>query len=183
MSQRYEVRLSGSGGQGLILAGKILAEAAALYENKNATQSQSYGPEARGGASRSEVIISDGDIDFPKATALDILLCLTQEACDKYVQDLKADGLLIADSKFVKSMPNGSYRVIGAPISEMAECTIGKPVVANMVALGYIVGATQLVSSASAERAISARVPRGSEELNLRAFRLGLSEASRVVGD
>ena len=92
MSPRYEARLSGSGGQGLILAGKILAEAAAIYENKNATQSQSYGPEARGGASKSEVIISDGDIDFPKATRLDVLLCLTQEACDKYVADLKEDG-------------------------------------------------------------------------------------------
>ena len=103
MSWRYEARLSGSGGQGLILAGKILAEAAAIYENKNATQSQSYGPEARGGASRSEVIIADGDIDFPKATRLDLLLSLTQEACDKYVCDLKDDGLLIVDSRCLAS--------------------------------------------------------------------------------
>ncbi|RKY44545.1 MAG: 2-oxoacid:ferredoxin oxidoreductase subunit gamma, partial [Candidatus Neomarinimicrobiota bacterium] len=87
MSFRYELRLSGSGGQGLILIGKILAEAAAIYDGKNATQSQSYGPEARGGASRSEVIISDGEIDYPKAMKLDLLLALTQEACDLYIKD------------------------------------------------------------------------------------------------
>jgi 2-oxoglutarate ferredoxin oxidoreductase subunit gamma len=177
MSWRYEARLSGSGGQGLILAGKILAEAAAIYENKNATQSQSYGPEARGGASRSEVIISDGDIDFPKATRLDMLLCLTQEACDKYVCDLKDDGLLIADSRYVKQVPDGAFEVLNVPIAEIAENEVGRSVTANMVALGLIVGATKVVSAESAERAISARVPRGSEELNLKAFRLGLQRA------
>jgi 2-oxoglutarate ferredoxin oxidoreductase subunit gamma len=177
MSWRYEARLSGSGGQGLILAGKILAEAAAIYEDKNATQSQSYGPEARGGASRSEVIISDGDIDFPKATRLDLLLCLTQEACDKYICDLKDDGLLIADSRYVKSVPKGPFRVLATPIAEVAESEVGRAVTANMVALGLIVGATKIVSPESAERAISARVPRGSEELNLKAFKLGLLRA------
>ena len=178
MNWRYEARLSGSGGQGLILAGKILAEAAAIYENKNATQSQSYGPEARGGASRSEVIISDGDIDFPKATRLDMLLCLTQEACDKYICDLKEDGLLIADSKYVKQIPGGNYKLITAPISDLAENDIGRSVTANMIALGIIVGATGVVSIESAESAISARVPRGSEEINLKAFRLGISRVS-----
>lgn len=177
MSQRYEVRLSGSGGQGLILAGKILAEAAAIYENKNATQSQSYGPEARGGASRSEVIISDGDIDFPKATELDLLLCLTQEACDKYAVDLKPTGVLIADSRFVKTLPEGPFRVLAAPISQIAEEEVGKSVVANMVALGFIVAAAKVVSPHSAEQAITGRVPRGTEELNLKAFRLGLKAA------
>jgi len=174
MSQRYEIRLSGAGGQGLILAGKILAEAAAIYEDKNATQSQSYGPEARGGASRSEVIISDGDIDFPKATALDLLLCLTQEACDKYVGDLKEDGLLIVDSRYVKDIPEGTFRTTRVDISNIAEEKVGRAVVANMVALGVIVAATQIVRPDSAERAISGRVPRGTEELNVKAFRLGL---------
>lgn len=177
MSWRYEARLSGSGGQGLILAGKVLAEAAAIYEDKNATQSQSYGPEARGGASRSEVIISDGDIDFPKATRLDLLLCLTQEACDKYVVDLKDSGLLIADDRYVKSVPEGAFSVLTAPIAEIAETDVGRSVTANMVALGLIVGATKVVSAESAEQAISARVPRGSEEINLKAFRLGLARA------
>jgi 2-oxoglutarate ferredoxin oxidoreductase subunit gamma len=183
MSWRYEARLSGSGGQGLILAGKILAEAAAIYEDRNATQSQSYGPEARGGASRSEVIISDDDIDFPKATRLDLLLCLTQEACDKYVCDLKEDGILIADGKFVKNLPAGKFRILTAPISELAENEVGKAVTANMIALGLIIGATGVVQPDSTERAISARVPRGSEELNLKAFRLGLEKSKESSGN
>ncbi len=92
MSKRYEIRFSGAGGQGLILAGVIMAEAASIYEGIQAVQSQSYGPEARGGASKSEVIISDGPIDYPKATIVDALLALTQEACDKYSHDLKEGG-------------------------------------------------------------------------------------------
>jgi len=178
MSWRYEARLSGSGGQGLILAGKILAEAAAIYEDKNATQSQSYGPEARGGASRSEVILSDGDIDFPKATRLDLLLCLTQEACDKYLADLKPGGLLIADSRYVRSVPDGDFKTVSVAISDIAENDVGRAVTANMVALGVIVGATGFLKPESVERAISARVPRGSEDLNLKAFRLGIAAAS-----
>jgi 2-oxoglutarate ferredoxin oxidoreductase subunit gamma len=177
MSWRYEARLSGSGGQGLILAGKILAEAAAIYEDKNATQSQSYGPEARGGASRSEVILSDGDIDFPKATRLDLLLCLTQEACDKYLADLKPAGLLIADSRFVRNIPAGDFRTVPVAISDIAETDVGRAVTANMVALGVIIGATGVLKPESVERAITARVPRGSEELNLKAFRLGMAAA------
>ncbi len=183
MRQRFELRLSGSGGQGLILAGKILAEAAAIYENLNATQSQSYGPEARGGASKSEVIIAEGDIDFPKATRLDLLLCLTQESCDKYVADLRPDGTLIVDDKFVKSVPQSTYRVIGAPISELAETKIGRAVTTNMVALGMIVGATKIVKAESMEKAITARVPRGSEELNIRAFRLGFELGGAEAGN
>ena len=107
MSFHYEIRLSGAGGQGLILVGKILAEAAAIYDDKNATQSQSYGPEARGGASRSEVIISDSDIDYPKATQIDLLLAMTQEAVDKYAQDVKKDGIILVDSGFVNKLPPG----------------------------------------------------------------------------
>ena len=99
MAYHYELRLSGEGGQGLVLAGKILAEAAAIYDEKNATQSQSYGPEARGGASKSEVIIADGEIDYPKAEDLDLLLALTQESFDKYHKDLRAGGFLVVDSR------------------------------------------------------------------------------------
>ncbi len=177
MSWRYEARLSGSGGQGLILAGKILAEAAAIYEDKNATQSQSYGPEARGGASRSEVILSDGDIDFPKATRLDLLLCLTQEACDKYLADLKPTGLLIADNRYVRNIPTGEFKIVPVGISDIAENDVGRAVTANMVALGVIIGATGVLKPESVEKAITARVPRGSEELNLKAFRLGMAAA------
>ena len=105
MSQRYELRFSGAGGQGLITAGIILAEAASIIEGKSAVQSQSYGPEARGGASKSEVIISDGPIDYPKATIVDACLAMTQEAADKYANGIKPGGLLLLDADFVKNEP------------------------------------------------------------------------------
>ena len=99
---RTEIRLAGEGGQGMILAGIILAEAAAIYDNKNAVQTQSYGPEARGGASKSEVIISRGEIDYPEVINADVLVALSQEACDKYSSDLKKDGLLLLLSLILK---------------------------------------------------------------------------------
>ena len=174
MGDRFEVRLSGSGGQGLILVGKVLAEAAAVYEDKNATQSQSYGPEARGGASRSDVIISDDDIDYPKAVALDVLLALTQESVDKYVPDLKQDGALIVDSDHVRRRPTGSFKLVALPITKIAEETVGRKLVANIVALGVLVAVSGIVSARAAEMAILARVPKGTEELNIQAFRAGM---------
>ena len=110
MSGRYEIRFSGSGGQGLILAGVIFAEAATIFDKKTAVQSQSYGPEARGGASKSEVIISDAPIDFPKATEIDLMLALTPEACLKYYKDIKPNGTLLVDEDFVKETPKGRSR-------------------------------------------------------------------------
>ncbi len=174
MSFRYEVRLSGAGGQGLILAGKIIAEAAAIYDNKTATQSQSYGPEARGGASRSEVIISDDVIDYPKAEKLDFLLALTQEACDKYHKDLKKNGILLVDSEFATNIPEGDFRVYAVPITETAKEKLGRTLVANLVALGIFTALSSVVSPGAIESAILSRVPKGTEELNLNAFRKGL---------
>src|SRR5512139_2762594 len=99
--ERYEIRLSGSGGQGLILAGVILAEAAGIHDGKYVCQTQSYGPEARGGASKAEVIISDEEIDYPKAMKPDLLLAMNQRSCDTYLFDLKPNGVLVVDSTFV----------------------------------------------------------------------------------
>jgi len=180
MSFRYEIRLSGSGGQGLILAGQVLAEAAAVYDDYNATQSQSYGPEARGGASRSEVIISDEEIDYPKATSLDFLLALTQQACDKYATDLKTGGTLLVDASEVSKPPQGSFKVYSVPITEVAQKDIGRIVVANMVAVGLIVGLSKVVTLPAAEEAVRARVPKGTEEINLKAFRKGLELAEQL---
>ncbi len=182
MSFRYEIRLSGEGGQGLVLAGKVLAEAAAIYDDKNATQSQSYGPEARGGASRSEVIISDDDIDYPKAVDIDLLLALTQESVDRYHKDLKPDGLLLVDAQAVTEVPAGEFRVCKVPIIEIATEKVGKALVANIVALGIITELAGVVSHESVESAILARVPKGTEELNLNAFKAGV-EAARELGD
>jgi 2-oxoglutarate ferredoxin oxidoreductase subunit gamma len=104
-NDRYEIRLSGSGGQGLVLAGVMLAEAVGVYEGKNVAQTQSYGPEARGGSSRSDITISTGEIYYPKTSKLDLLLCLTQDSCDKYYHNLKEDGVLIIDSDIVRQPP------------------------------------------------------------------------------
>lgn len=105
MANRYEIRLSGSGGQGLIVAGIILAEAAGIHDGKYVCQTQSYGPEARGGASKAEVVISEEEIDYPKAIKPDVLLAMNQKACDAYFFDMKPDGMLVVDSTFVKQLP------------------------------------------------------------------------------
>jgi len=173
MSFHYEIRLSGAGGQGLILIGKILAEAAAIYDNKNATQSQSYGPEARGGASKSEVIISDSDIDYPKAISIDLLLAMTQEAADKYAKETKKDGIVIVDTDFVKTNPEGDFKLCCFPITRIAEEKLGRKVVANIVALGAIQKLSGVISENALIQAIRSRVPKGTEELNINAFREG----------
>jgi 2-oxoglutarate ferredoxin oxidoreductase subunit gamma len=180
MNLRYEIRLSGSGGQGLILAGQILAEAAAVYDDKYATQSQSYGPEARGGASRSEVIISDEEIDYPKAVNLDFLLAFTQSACDKYAGDLKKGGILLIDSAEVTKLPQRDLKIFSAPITEIAEKEVGKKVTANLVAVGLIVGLSKIVTPIAAEESLWERVPKGTEEINLKAFKKGLEIAERL---
>lgn len=173
MSERYEIRFSGSGGQGLILAGVIFAEAATIFDGINAVQSQSYGPEARGGASKSEVIISDRTIDFPKATAIDLQLSLTQESCNKYYKDLKPDGTLLVDTDFVQEIPKGSFKVVKLPIIRTASEEIGKAFVANIVALGAITALTGKVKIESVEKAVLSRVPKGTEELNKKALMAG----------
>ena len=182
MSGRYELRFSGAGGQGLILAGVIMAEAASIYEGKQAVQSQSYGPEARGGASKSEVIISDKPIDYPKATKVDALLALTQEACDKYVHDLKAGGVLLLDSDLVKRMPEGDFNITKFPIINTAKNEVGREIVANIVALGAMVALSGVVSRANAEKAVLARVPEAFVELNKKAFILGYEKAMAAKG-
>ena len=174
---RFEIRLAGAGGQGLILAGIILAEAA-IYDGKNVTQTQSYGPEARGGASRSEVIIADGDIDYPKVTQADLVLCMSQESCDKYFYDIKKDGLLIVDTSHVTRTPTS--RAYPVDITGLATEATGRAITANIVALGLIVGLTGIVSHQAIKGAVTTRVPQGTEEINLRALAAGLDKAKQL---
>ncbi len=177
-SQKIEIRLSGSGGQGLILAGVILSEAAAIYEQRNAVQTQSYGPEARGGSSKSEVIISDEEILYPKTTRLDYLLALNQESCDKYTKDLKEQGLLLVDSEAVEHRP--PVMVVSLPLVKTAREEVGRIMTTNIVSLGALVGLSNVVSRNSLEQAVLSRVPRGTEELNLKALELGFNMAKEV---
>ena len=169
--EKYEVRLSGSGGQGLLLAGIILAEGA-INDGKNSVQTQSYGPEARGGASKSEVIISSEAIDFPKVRNCDILLALTQKSYDQYSVGLKDDGILIIDSS-VNIKEKGNKKVYSVPILDTAAKELGKPMVTNIVALGAIVEITKVISKDSLEKAVLERVPKGTEELNKKAMSMG----------
>jgi 2-oxoglutarate ferredoxin oxidoreductase subunit gamma len=178
---RFEIRLAGAGGQGMILAGLILAEAAAIYDDKNAIQTQSYGPEARGGASGSEVVISEDRIHYPKVMAPDVLLAMSQEACDKFFYSLKPEGLLIVDAGFVERVPTS--RAIVLPITEIAREATGRAITANIVALGLIGGLTGIISREALEKAVSAHVPKGTTELNLRAVAAGWEKAEELLGE
>lgn len=175
---RYEVRLSGSGGQGIILASVILAEAVVSYEGLQVSQTQSYGPEARGGKCKAEVVISKTEIDYPKVLKVDMLLAMTQEACDSYFFDFKPNGLLVADSTFVEQLPTS--RAVSIPFTRIARDEIGHLMTANMVALGAIAHFCPLIAVKSMEKAVMARAPKGTETMNKKAFNAGVSAARKV---
>jgi 2-oxoglutarate ferredoxin oxidoreductase subunit gamma len=177
-NKHLELRLTGSGGQGLILAGVILAEAA-LLEGMNAIQTQSYGPEARGGSSKAEVIISNKEIDFPKVTEPNIILSLTQDSADMYTTTIGKTGIVVVDSSIevTSSLKN---RTIKVPIIETAKTVLGKEIVANIIALGFLVEYTNIISKESLEKAVLARVPRGTEELNKKALTTGYELAIKI---
>jgi 2-oxoglutarate ferredoxin oxidoreductase subunit gamma len=178
MGSRYEIRLSGSGGQGLILMGIILAEAIGIYDGKYVAQTQSYGPEARGGSSKSEVIVSDEEIDYPKAMKPDLLLAMNQKSCDEFYPDLKPDGLLIVDSTFVTQIPTS--KAFQIPFTGIARERFKREVVANIVALGALSQLSPIVSAKAVESAVLARVPKGTEKLNRDALRAGMNAAKRA---
>ena len=172
--ERCRIIFSGSGGQGVITAAIILAEAAVLYEGLNAVQSQSYGPEARGGASRSDVIISDTDIHFPKVIQPNILVCLTQESYDKFSGLLRPGGFLITDNHYVRQGGRVDAKQVGLDMYESVMETIGRPIVFNICMLGAFVQLTQLVKKESIMKVLKTRIPPGTLELNKRALELGV---------
>ncbi len=180
MSSRYELRFSGSGGQGMILAGIIMAEAASIFGGKEAAQSQSYGPESRGGASKSEVIISDEPVDYPKATSIDAMLAMTQESCSKYYKDVKKDGILLIDSTEVKDIPEGPFKLYSYPIIDTARNELGKVITANIISLGMITELTGIVTHEAIEKAVLSRVPPAFLELNKKALQVGFERASEL---
>jgi 2-oxoglutarate ferredoxin oxidoreductase subunit gamma len=177
MARRYEVRLGGTGGQGAILAGILLAEAA-IRDGNNVVQTQSYGPEARGGASRSEVVISDGSIHYPKVIQADITLCMSQEACDRYGRQMRSGGLLILDTDHVTRAP--TTRAVCVPLTTLARDVTGREIVANVVGLGVMAGLTGIASREALEAAVRDRAPRGTVEINLKALAAGFEAAERM---
>ncbi len=175
---RFELRLSGSGGQGMIFAAVVLGEAIGLAEGKNVVQSQSYGPEARGGASKADVVISANEIFYPKAMKLDMLLAMTQEALDSYLKDLKEDGVLIVDTSLVTDIPVDNY--YGLDFTHLAKNEVGHIMVANVVALGAISCFTGIVGKEVLTNAVLKRAPRGTEDKNRKAIDVGFEEASKL---
>ncbi len=175
---RWELRLSGSGGQGLILAGIILASGA-TKEGKNVIQTQSYGPEARGGASKAEVIISDEEIDYPEVTNPNFLLTLTEEAFHKYQQDLSSNCKILIDSRLQVNQENDDKNLCELPFLDTAKEEFNRVIVANMIALGATVSFTGVVSKEIMKEAITEYVPSGTEELNWEAFLKGYQLAEQ----
>ena len=180
---RQAIILSGAGGQGLILAGAILAEAAGVFEGKEVVQTQSYGIQARGGASQSSVIISDGRIKFPEVLVPDILLCLSQEAYQRYAPSLREGGILIIDQDLVTSnLDRQDIQVIGLPFTAQAE-KMERRILANVIALGALATATGAVSVESLAQALHSRLPERNVPQAVEALQLGkqLAEEQGLV--
>ncbi len=172
---RREVRLSGFGGQGIILAGNILGKAAAIYDGKHATFTQSYGPEARGGACAAEVVIDDRPVHYPHIVDPELLVVMSQGAYHRYVPSFRQDGLLIIDEDLVELDEQlGERRVLTIPATRIAE-QVGRSVVANIVMLGFVAAVTDLVSVDAMREAALTSIPRKTIELNTSAFEAGLA--------
>ena len=176
MAKEIEIRLSGSGGQGLILAARILS-AALTANGLNVAHSQSYEPTSRGGLSRSDLVISDGEVDYPLVTALDYLVIMDQIAAHASTELLKPDAVVVIDSSRVTSPPLGAFKTYAFPMTEIAR-NLGSGRVANIVALGVLHGIGELCTSESFELAVGGQAPRGFRELNLKAFKEGHRLAS-----
>ncbi len=168
---RHEIRFSGFGGQGIILSAVIIGRAAVMYDNKFAVQTQVYGPEARGGASMSQVVIDDEQILYPKVAVPDIYVIMSQEGFEKYGASAQESAIMLIDSTLVHSRPKCKY--IEIPATGEAKATL-KVIVANIVMLGALIAATKVVSEESLKSAILDSVPKGTEDLNLKAMQLGL---------
>jgi 2-oxoglutarate ferredoxin oxidoreductase subunit gamma len=169
---RHEVRFSGFGGQGIILAAVILGRAAALYDGKHAVQTQVYGPEARGGASMSAVIIDDEPILYPEVSVPDIYVIMSQEGFKRYGAKAPKEAVMLIDSDMVEGRPACTFTEV--PATSEARTTLGKVIVANIVMLGAVVAATGIVSEAAIEKAVLDSVPKGTEKLNLAALKRGM---------
>lgn len=176
MNKRYEIRFAGSGGQGNILAAYVTAQAAAIYEKGLfVAQTQSYGAEARGGKSQAQVIISSEEIDYPKVIAPNLQIILTQQACE-YVNDAITGGRVVCDDYYVHTLPRVDANLYYLPIVRTAREKLGREIVTNMVALGCVARVFELdevLRAESVKKAILDTVPKGTEELNTRAFEEG----------
>lgn len=165
----------------MITAGIILANAASIYEGKNAVQSQSYGPEARGGASKAEVIISDEEINFPKVTSPDFLVALTQEAYDKYSKDIKPGSTVVVDGAFVKNTGGGDFRLYSMPVTGTVLERLGKQLGANIATIAAANAVGGFVSEEALLKSVLSMIPKGTEDFNRNAYGIGLELAAEAL--
>ena len=167
-----EIIITGFGGQGIILAGRILGKAAALGDHKESTLVESYGPESRGGACSAQVIISDKTIHYPYVGYPDILICMSQSGYDKFIGQIKEEGILLTDQDLVRLHGDAKDRALSVPATRMAE-ELGRKMMANIIMLGFSTAVTGVVSMYAAKNAVAESVPKGTEELNIKAFNKG----------
>ncbi|MFC2087823.1 2-oxoacid:ferredoxin oxidoreductase subunit gamma [Bacteroidota bacterium] len=180
--KNLEIKLSGFGGQGIVLAGYILGKAASLYDKKNATLTQSYGPESRGGACSAQVVISEEEVDYPEVLDPDILVTMSKEAYDKYLPNLKANGILLYDEDLVENnkVLSDSNKAYAIPATRFAE-ELGRKIVANIIMLGFLTSITRIIKQDSMKKAIENSIPKGTEELNLTAFQRGYDYGVNIL--
>ena len=178
---RFEVRIAGLGGQGIVTAGVMIGRAASVFGGKNVTLAQSYGPESRGGASKVEVIVSDEKINYPKLRKPSLVAVMSQEAYRKNVDDLTGDTIVIIDPDMIQdNQLNHTAKTYRVPATSIAE-HLGKKIVSNMVMVGAIIGLTNMVETAAVEKAIAKYTPRGTEQLNITAFKSGYDFAQGLL--
>jgi len=179
-----QIRISGAGGQGVILAGTILAEAAGIFEGKTVVQARDYGGAMRGGAARSDVLIDDAgeEIDYPVVTSADFLLAMTQEAADKWAPAVNKDGIILYDTTNVLCPPVSSAHVYSVPITSLAQQNMGRVVGANVIAIGIMQKLTDMVSEDAVKKALLRRVPGGTEEYNIKALEIGFKTGQGLTG-
>ena len=171
---KKDIRICGFGGQGVILAGFIIGKAASVFENYHAVQSQSYGPEARGGAARSEVIISDERIGYPLVRKCDILVAMGQDAFDLNIKDLKEEGIVLVDEDLVNPS-NIKNRLHSLPATRVAEKELKSKIYTNVVMLGALTKITQVVNEKAMKKAIATTVRAETKDMNIQAFEIGLA--------
>ncbi|HVP26776.1 MAG TPA: 2-oxoacid:ferredoxin oxidoreductase subunit gamma [Candidatus Bathyarchaeia archaeon] len=178
---RVEIRFAGFGGQGIIKSGIIIAAAAAIYGGKNAVQTQSYGPESRGGACKSEVVVSEEEIDFPKVVEPEVLVLMSQHAYNDYAEDLKTGGTMIIDPDMIPTERElKNMKVYRVPATKIAE-ELGRRIVANIVMIGAFVAITSILDKDVVRESIKANIPKGTEELNLNAFEKGYEYGKNLL--
>lgn len=174
------MRFAGFGGQGIIKLGIIVAAAASIHAGKNSVQTQSYGPESRGGACKSEVVISEEEIDFPKVVQPDVLVVMSQHAYNDYIEDIKPGGIVIMDNDMIPMEKNlTKAKIFKVPATKMAE-QLGRRIVANIVMLGAFVAITKLLDEKAIKESIKENIPKGTEELNLAAFEKGYEYGKKL---